>query len=648
MKLMKLSLRNFKGIKSFDFEPGGNDAEILGENASGKTTVVDGFMWLLFGKDSQNKADFQIKTINKKGDVTHNLEHEVEGVIFTDKEITLKKVYAEKWTKKRGSATSEFTGHTTDHFVDGVPVSKSEYQNRVAEIAPEETFRLLTDPRFFNEQLHWQKRREILLDAFGDVTDADIIAGNPKLKQLPAIIGDRKLEDHRKVIHGRRSEINKELDRIPVRIDEASRSLPDIADLSKVGIEKTVAGLTADIKKKETEISRIETGGQVAELRKELRIKEAEFLDTRNNAQKGIYAQIQKKQSGLSKLVGQADDLGRQISSFRKQIEINETELTAKSDQLSRLRELWKKINSELSPDDSPGEAVCPTCGQDLPEDQVQAATEKAVADYNELKAGRLSDNVETGKKTAAVVQQLKNDNTAFESQIAGLETDKTTIDQQIENLKKEIADLEKTKPDPKPPAEIADIERQIDVLKAGTEDQIKKIQEEILNLRAARGDQDDTLSEIRTSENLQRRIKDLEDEQKKLAAEFEKLESELNLCDEFTRAKVKVLEERINDKFKIAKFKMFEVQVNGGLAECCNAMVDGVPYSSMNNAARINSGLDIISTLSGIYEFSAPIFCDNAEAVNELFPVEAAQMIRLTVAKNKILKVNINEQKGD
>src|SRR5690606_25956670 len=159
------------------------DLRIYGDNAAGKTTILDAFTWLLFDKDSQNKADFAIKTLDKDGEPIHHLDHEVEGVFEINGErIELRKVYREKWTKRRGSATEEFTGHETDHYIDGVPVKKSEYTQRVAEIAQEDRFKLLTSPLFFNDHMKWQDRRELLIEIAGDVTMDDIIKANPKLK----------------------------------------------------------------------------------------------------------------------------------------------------------------------------------------------------------------------------------------------------------------------------------------------------------------------------------------------------------------------------------------------------------------------------------------------------------------------------------
>src|SRR5690606_3291531 len=206
------------------------------------------------------------------GKPIHNLKHEVEAELELDdgRRIVLRKVYQEKWTKRRGQAQREFAGHTTDHYVDGVPVKKSDYDALIADIADEKLFRLLTDPTYFNEHLHWQDRRKLLLEVCGDVTDEEVIASDPQLKDLPQILQGRSLEDHRKVILARRTEINKELDRIPVRIDEVQRALPDLSDLDREALLAERDRLQAERQAKEQERARIEAGGEIAELQRRL------------------------------------------------------------------------------------------------------------------------------------------------------------------------------------------------------------------------------------------------------------------------------------------------------------------------------------------------------------------------------------------
>src|SRR5690606_28720593 len=138
-------------------------------------------------------------------------------------------------------------------------------------------FRLLTDPLYFNTQLHWQERRRILLDACGDVSDADVVAAEPRLAELPSILNGRSVDDHRKVVMARRAEINRELDRIPVRIDEVRRGLPELPASDRADVEARLAELRARRQELSEELVRIESGGQVAELQRQLAEVQAEL-----------------------------------------------------------------------------------------------------------------------------------------------------------------------------------------------------------------------------------------------------------------------------------------------------------------------------------------------------------------------------------
>jgi hypothetical protein len=106
------------------------------------------------------------------------------------------------------------------------------------------------------------------------------------------------------------------------------------------------------------------------------------------------------------------------------------------------------------------------------------------------------------------------------------------------------------------------------------------------------------------------------------------------------------MLEGKINSKFHMARFKLFEVQVNGALAECCETTFNGVPYSNLNNGARLNIGLDIINTLAEHYGFSPPVWLDNAESVTDILPTKGQQIRLIVSAADKKLRVELAEKK--
>lgn len=651
MKLIKLTLKNFMGIRDFTLDIGGNNASVYADNAVGKTTLYSAFLWLLFNKDSQGKSDFAIKTLDAQGNAIPMLDHEVEGVFEINGTIlSLKKVYAEKWTKKRGQAKAEFTGHSTDYFIDDVPAKKSEYDSKIASICNEDVFKLLTNPAYFNEQLHWQKRREILLEVCGDLSDAEVIASDQALFGLPKILNGRALEDHRKVIAAKRAAINKEMQSIPVRIDEVHLSLPDVSSIDLAETEAKLADLRKRSKAKEQQVIRIESGGEVAEKNKQLTENGAKIMAIRNEYHEKYTALLNEAQEDMRICMASLLPLKAEVDALDKALVSNNQEVARINASMGQLRESWHQVNGEAL-ECEPGN-TCPTCGQFLPAEQVEQARQKALAAFNHNKATKLENINATGKTAKAKADALTKENAEIamriderKKSIQDLHQEQGALDNRINSLK---AELEKWTKDP---AYIKAIEQrdklnaEIDELKQGRGGEVARVNAEIDALAADIRHLEAQQDAHKRHQQGQVRIEELKAQEKALAAEYEQLESELYLTEEFIRAKVKLLEEKINSRFKLARFKLFDTQINGGLVETCQTTFGGVPYDSgLNNGARINIGLDIINTLSDHYGFTAPIFADNAEAVTRLIDTKG-QLIRLVVSEaDKKLRIEVGK----
>jgi DNA repair exonuclease SbcCD ATPase subunit len=650
--LERLTLRNFKGIREFTLETCGGDVNIYGDNAAGKTTIYDAWLWLLFGKDSQNQSNFEIKTLRPDGTPIHNLDHEVEGVLSIDGRRTmLRRVYKEKWTKKRGSATAEFSGHTTEYFVDGVPCKESEYKAAVADIVDEELFKLLTSPTYFNEQLKWQDRRKILLEVCGDLTDEEVIAATPELADLPAILQGRTIEQHKKVVLARRKEINDELERIPDRIDEANRAKPDVSGYSEDELRAKIDELKGRIEEKQAELQRIQSGGGVAEKETRLRELEGELLVIKNELQAGALDKMAAKRQEIAELRRRAEDADYGIQERRRRIEAAEREIATLNAERERLRAEWHQVNGEQFDESTCGDANCPTCGQALPEEQVAAARQKAEGEFNRRKSERLERINQRGKATAAEIERLTQAKSEHERALTELQEVRGPRWAAVETAEKELAELQAgmadVAADPRYTAkqkEIEAVKAEIAALRSSTISALDKVRLELAGLRNELELLESRRAKFDVVRRQDARIAELEQQEKELAAEFERLEHELHLLDEFTRAKVDLLENRINSKFRMARFKLFNQLLHGGLGETCEVMVDGVPYGSLNNAARHNVGLDIIATLSEHYGVCAPIFLDNAESITRPLPTPGQQIRLIVSAADKQLRVETAE----
>lgn len=662
--LTNLTLTNFKGIKSQEIETIGRNAKVYGDNATGKTSVFDGFLWLLFDKDSNNDSKFAIQTLTVAGKKVHNLEHTVEAELLVDGvPVKLKKVYKEKWTKKRGQAHSEFSGYTTDHFVDDVPLAKKEYVKKIEEIVQEDVFKLLTSPSYFNEQVKWQERRKILLEVCGDISDAEVIASDAALAKLNDVLSGKSIEDMKKIIASRKKHINDELEKIPVRIDEITKMIPEVnADTSSLKAE--IAELEKQIDELKGQRYNVVNGAAIKDAENELKDLERQLQDHEREFKSDSVLEVQKLQVRVQELKGNLQIIQAEIrtNDFTKQSterEIAELEQRVASNEqtMQQLRDEYVQVQATQF-EHNEDCTECPTCKQALPAEQLEAARNEAIAQFNEQKANRLQTIQSKGTGLKAENEQIK-------AQIGELNEKLTVVLAQSEqlNTKLEGAEKELTKfidklnqaqtavPDVTTSEKYQEIlgniktkQAAISETKSKAAEVVNGIDEEIAAVEEKRKAANAELGKFDYAEQQQKRINELEAEQKKLAAEYEELEGNLFLVEEFTRKKVAMLEDRINSKFKHARFKLFEEQVNGGLNEVCETLYNGVPYGSgLNNAAKINVGLDIINTLSAHYGILAPIFVDNAEAVTKFIDVNT-QLISLVVSeKDKQLRVEVD-----
>ena len=637
IQLQRLVLTNFKGIKSLTLGLNGRNASIYGANATGKTTIYDAFLWLLFDKDSQNKSTFNIKTLDSNGEPLHGLDHEVEAVLrIEDTDIILRKVFREKWQKKRGSAQAEFTGHTTDYYIDDVPVKKSEYEARISSLIDEDAFKLLTNPTYFSEQLQWQDRRRILLEVCGDVSTEDVVASDEELSRLTAILAGRSVEAHTDLIKSRMRDINRELEHIPMRIDEATRALPRV--------EATPEALAEDIRKAEAAIqdyqeklAELRAGGAVAAKTKQLNELDAEIAKLQTETYSELDKAVENKRKELQTVLDAIADCEQRMFATGTQLWNLTQSIRTSNTLVEALRKQWHEETAKQWQ----GDETCPTCGQALPEEQI----EEAKARFNRHKAETLEHITNEGKQTAKQIEghtkSLQNAEAARQEQQAELER----LRQQEAELRAEMGELKSATVEiPGLAEKQAQREKLVAELRGLQLDQsetISDLEKSLTAMRSAlqalRGEEE----KLKLREQGQQRIEELKARERELAAEYEKLEAELYLCEQFERTQANLLEDKVSQHFELARFRLFNTLVNGALEPCCEVTYQGVPYSDLNKAARINIGLDIIRTLSRHYGSSAPIFIDNAEAVCELLPVENAQLIRLVVSPDdKILRI--------
>lgn len=633
MQLVALTLENFKCHEHLEIRFDGRNANIYGENAAGKSSIYDGLTWLLFGKDSHGKKDFDIKPLTLEGNVKdHAAITSVEAVLLVDgMERKLKRTYYEVWSTKRGSAEASFDGHSSDYFVDDVPCKKNEFARRVGEIIEESAFRLLTSITYFAAELPWQERRATLFDVAAVATDEEILASDDRFAPLSAAMQGLTMDDYRKKLAAQRKGLNKVRTDTPARLDECKKTVTDLSGIDFDALERQKAELQGKRTETQRELDQAEHDGGRTELQNQITGARNELGRLENENAAHRLAQQQAQGADEAAPIRQSlNSIRIQDGRRQKDLEYLRGRQKTLEDDVSACRTRWDTINKEKFQG-----GTCPTCGQALPQDKLEASKTAFEKEKERRKSAAVSD----ANRAKDVLKGVQAD-------IAKLEREAAESQRQVEELSSQLQNIEKV-----PKAEITDMDGYA-VQKAELEAEIAELQGKLENLdkqsaarrkmlRDALADVDRDLNRLsgelskKTAlEYANKRMDELRAQAAAASDELNQLDGMLFLCEEFTRYKVRFIEESINRRFSLVRFRLFREQINGGLEDCCDVTVNGVPYStSLNSGAKVNAGIDIINTLSRHYDAQVPLFVDNAESVTQLAQADT-QVIRLVVSE--------------
>lgn len=669
--LKSLHIENFKGIKSLEVNFS-NKTSIKGQNAAGKTTIFDAFTWLLFNKNSAGEEKFNVRPLDKDGKKIDNVEIKVVGVLDVEgKEVMLSKVQKQNWVKKRGTDTVTLQGNPNSYEIDGYPKSEADFKAYVSELSQsEDMFKLLTNPQYFSS-LKWKEQRDILIKLIAEVSDVELAQTDPQYAPLLSELEKApSTDDIRAKFSKALTEWKKNQAEIPVRIDEAEKSKVDVdvaeQELLKTDLERQIKEIELQMKSSSKVIDDLE------QQRFELQF---EVNDCKRKANESLIKERRSLDDRKDEAIIKFNDLHKQITKL-------ESEIVEKKKRIPTLEsekaELGKQYMSEKEKafDETPylfdeskwkfdeSTTVCSLCGQRLPEDKI----EQLKTDFEEKKAKAKEDAAERLK---TIRESFNNHKVTELKRIDSLGTDKKS---EIETMKSDIEDAEKKLPELREqeteqmkiknecikklsdlPEEAdlstnedykalmkkdTDLQSQIDSARANSID-TSELESKKLELEAALEDAKTIIVQAAKNVEIDERIAQLQTEQKEIGQKVADQEQMLYLLEEFIRFKLNKVSESINSHFKTVNFKLFEMQLNGGMKDCCECTVNGVPYSTLNSGHRIVAGLDIIRSLSELYGVSVPIFVDNAESLNEFnVPDMDAQLILLSVSEDKKLKV--------
>lgn len=642
IRIYNLKLKNFKGIKELQIEFNGKDTNIFGANATGKTTVFDAFKWLFFDKDSNDRKDFNIKTLDENNNPIHFLEHEVEATLIIDgQDITFRKMLKEKWVKRRGQENQEFAGHETNYWIDEVPVKKKDYEEKINSLIPESLFKLITDPSFFNNVMSWKERRELLISISGsNITDEDILNSDEKFATLKENLQGRKIEDYKKVIVAKVKELNTEKEKIPVRIDELTNTLITEHNIDYNKLEEEKETLNQELHKIDLEMTDIQA-------RAKENLKKADQLAIAKNELNNLKFKLETENSNKNSkeeiiLNNEKTVLENSLRNSNKQLE--ELTFNIEKDQ-KRKEELYKEWdgvnNTKLEFD--PNSFICPTCKREYETDKIEEMKQQFEKNFVEHKESRKEEINKEGQSINKRIEESKENITKLKNQIEESTIKLSEINTKIEKLQSEKEKIETFDVTKLP--QYQEKLKELEELQKVVDNLVKEDTAEIQNRKTSIMEQinniDKQLNEKNVQERTAMRIEELKSEEENISQKIQELESQEFQIEEFIKTKVELLENAINSNFEIVKFRLFDTQINGGLIECCDTLVNGVPYSDVNNAHKIIAGLDIIKTLSRFYNTTAPIFIDNRESINDLCKINA-QIISLVVTTDPKLRIGV------
>ncbi|MDR2009917.1 MAG: hypothetical protein LBQ22_05500 [Bacteroidales bacterium] len=667
----EMTLLNFKGIQKRTIKFG-QTTEIRGANATGKSTINDAFMWVLFGKDAHGNGDtkFGIKTVGPDGKAYEKLDHEVTAILDVNgEEVTLRRCYTEKWVTKRGSSSPVLEGHTTDYFYNGVPLKEGEYKAKINALIEEQLFKMITNPLHF-AGLDWPVQREILLQIAGGVSYEEIANSKDEFKAILTQLSGKDLAEFKAEISARKKKIQEELTKIPTRIDEITRNTPVTPDYAALEAEKE--RLSKALEAVETAMNdkskaNREHYEKAQATQKEINGYRSEqqniLFEAKQAAQKEGYEknakaneaknQYEAKKREFDSYIASSD---REISDINRNISTIEADITTLTNKVIDKRKEWSQKDEETYQVSTTG-LTCPiykTLCSDASVLQMDSeAKGKAKKAFEEAKEKALTEIHNAGC-------ELNNQIAEKNKVLSGLRTQLTERTAEISNKKTEyttelgrLSDLVKNTPLEEVNTNIKgedlptwnELEAKIKTLSASIEEEpVTDNSELTAQKRSLTAELDEVkrkLSLRSVIESNEKRKAELLSQEKDLAQQKADLEKQEFVIDDFTKARMEEVERRVNEKFQLVRFRMYSQQINGGEKPDCILIskTTGAKFLDTNNADKINIGLDIINTLCDFHEVSAPIFIDNAEGVNEVFPV-SSQLIKLIVTTEKELTI--------
>ena len=624
-----LSIKNLKGIKDFTFTPNGTDACLLGQNGAGKTSVKAAQTWLFFGKDEQwrqdsGKGKFEIHPLDANNVMIPGLTPTVEGHYrFDDEVYTFKRSLVEK--------TGSDAGWETRCWINEVPKKVGEYVATIKSlIGDENVFKLVTDLHYFLDELEWKKRRDSLMVFTGP------IAMPKKFDGLQAEMAGRSIDDFKKVVKSQCDLLNEELDKIPIQIGEQQLICKEYAKHKDTDLPAKRDAIKAQI----TALDDQRTALLASESARSAKLDAINVLKAKKSDRETA---LRNDTVGHAPLYEEKAALESKIAEKKTVVQVaqglilsKKTDITLKQTEIDTCQASLEKIRADYMAMKALdfSQSACNACGQTLAADRIESlAAEnrqkmaKMAVDGNTLKQNK----IDLQKQMDALADDLGELMDALDKAQIELTETQTYATGRAREIDELLSHRVIAKPENDP------LYKQLcsDITRAETEVG-PSISDQLTALEQRRQVQVDLLTELNTAlssadtaEKAATRIDELKAREKELGVQIAALDGKLDMIGQYQAHQSEMIEKAVNGRFQKVRFKLFNTLLNGSIEPCCEAMLNGTPYSDCSYGEKNVMGADVVNVLGEHFKLNAPVFVDNAESLTLPLGLKC-QVIRL------------------
>ena len=668
VEVKKISLVNYKKFpsKSVDLFP---RTEISSRNREGKSTLQDAYLDVLTGKMANGTEPTSIRRKENgvevpKVDVVRELTLAIDG-----KEKVIRKITKQKWRKPRGQSEEVFDGNETSYEIDGFPAKSKDYTEFIQSIAEPSTLLMCSNPKPFLDTLQKStaESRKVLEKMSGfDI--AQFMEENPQYAHVEEITKGHSVEDTLKKLRKELNAQKKKVDAKNTEIAYETNRTVEAEDTSS--LESKKQELNAELSKLEEQEGILEDSAKgydslsyeirgLKSSRDGLVSKANEWLRARQKFISDTVSELRLKKSEKESSIR---IIGMELDNHIREAQQAKADLDRARQDYPRIKEMeWddselKAIEAETFND---SDTICPTCGQELPEEQVSKLKssfeeKKKFRIENELtkkqnwesaKQNQLKGTCDLGNSASAKLKKTNEEISKLQSEIGVAQDEVAELTKQIEEEQSKFVELPESVDMTNDEeylavtARIAELEEKLKSFddvpgkKQELRVQISNVKEQISDMNA-----DIKIAQAAVG-GKEKQVAELNEKLRKLGKVQADIEKNIDTVLSFSIQKNKALAEKINPHFKHFQFSFLDYTIEGNPVETCKMICNGIDYNSgLNHSDKILCEVDLLNGLQEMNGLNMPIWIDDSESIDKSrIPVLDRQMIVLRVTDDDL-----------